>query len=128
MAAKAEANRAELMALLARLNNSLDPAREAHASALSPTPEEALALYFVAARLVELQLRLLERDESPVELARQVRITRDVLEGTRLVLRAALANVGMASTLAEEVVPSAPTLRVVHGGRAGIRHRGHDAL
>jgi hypothetical protein len=93
---------------------------------MRPTPEEALALYFVAARLVELQLRLLERDESPIELARQVSITRDVLEGTRMVLRAALESVGMSPDEPAVVAPPVPALRVVHGGRAQARRRGHE--
>jgi hypothetical protein len=125
MAARTEVNRAELMALLARLNSSLDGGAPPRPPAGSPTPEEALALYFVAARLVELQLRLLENDEGPVELARQLAITRDVLEGTRTVLRAALDAVGMSGQLDGEV-PATPVLRVVHGGRSHLRNLSSD--
>src|SRR5689334_13034902 len=127
MGAKAEANRVELMALLARLNSSLETGAVPEPALGRPTPEEALTLYFVAARLVELQLRLLERDESPLELARQMCITRDVLEGTRTVLRAALDTVGMAGDSSVDVVPAAPTLRVVHGGRASRKKSSCDS-
>jgi len=120
MAAEAEPNPAELTALLERLNSPLDDADEPLEAAVpAPTPEEALGLYFVAARLVELQLRLLERDENPVELARQVAVTRDVLLGTRSVLRSALSSVG---PIDPRPATPAPKLRVLHGGRAPSRH------
>jgi hypothetical protein len=114
------------MELLARLNTSLEGETPPQASAGCPTPEEALTLYFVAARLVELQLRLLERDESPVELARQVAITRGVLEGTRTVLKAALDSVGMSAIPSDDQTPATPTLRVLHGGRAAGSGPGRD--
>jgi hypothetical protein len=118
MAAEAEPNPAELLALLERLNSSLDSTEQPlRPAAAVPTPDEALGLYFVAARLVELQLRLLERDENPVELARQVAVTRDVLMGTRTVLQAALDGVGPVDALAAPAPSAAPKLRVVHGGR-----------
>src|SRR5690349_5978539 len=91
MAAEAEPNASELMALLERLNSSLDDAeRPVPCITPAPTAEEALGLYYVAARLVELQLRLLEHDDNAFELARQVAVTRDVLVGTRAVLLSAL--------------------------------------
>jgi hypothetical protein len=117
MAAEPEPSPAELTSLLERLNSSLDGSEEfEHPAVPAPTAEEALGLYFVAARLVELQLRLLERDENPVELARQVAITRDVLLGTRSVLESALNSVTPV-----DPTPSAPKLRVVNGGRAPLR-------
>jgi hypothetical protein len=123
MAAEAEPNSAELAALLERLNSSFEDGDEdLLAPDPAPTPEEALGLYFVAARLVELQLRLLERDENPIELARQVAVTRDVLIGTRSVLRSALHGVGPADPRPTAVPPK---LRVVHGGRAPLRHEHH---
>jgi hypothetical protein len=119
MAAEAEPNPAELTALLERLSSSIDDAEQPlRLAAAVPTADEALGLYFVAARLVELQLRLLERDENPVELARQVAITRDVLLATRSVLESALHGVGPAGA---GPATAAPKLRVVHGGRSAFR-------
>jgi hypothetical protein len=124
MAAEAEPNASELMALLERLNGSLDDAgRPSPCTGPAPTADEALGLYYVAARLVELQLRLLEHDDNPIELARQVAVTRDVLVGTRAVLLAALEAMNDEGA---EAPASAPRLRVLHGGLGFHQHR-HSA-
>jgi hypothetical protein len=121
MAAEAEPNASELMALLERLNTSLDDGeRPLPCTAPAPTAEEALGLYYVAARLVELQLHLLEHDDNSAELARQVAVTRDVLVGTRTVLLTALQAMGAGN----DAPPSGmPKLRVLHGGRGPNQDR-----
>jgi hypothetical protein len=100
---------AELSVLLSQLNS-----RASHPSA-SPTSSEAMAIYAVAARLVDLQLRLADdglRDE------RQVAATREILQGTHRVLTSALAHVE-----AHEALHPRPTLRLIVGGDVAAKPR-----
>jgi hypothetical protein len=68
-----------------------DPVGGAGAAAdVVPTADEALAMYRLTTRLVELQLDLADRGRTnPAEVA----VTHDVLVGTRQVLLAALHDV-----------------------------------
>lgn len=95
--------------LLSQLN-----AQRAARSAGVPSPTEAMAMYFVAARLVELQLELVDRGECDnAELA----VTREVLVGTHRMLNAALD-----STTTTAPPTRKPTLKMVHGDRS-VRRR-----
>ncbi len=68
-------------------------------------------MYFVAARLVELQLELVDRGECDHgELA----VTREVLQGTHRMLNDALDRT-------EDSVPARPRLKVVSGDRPARR-------
>ncbi len=112
MTAVPQSNAAELAALLTQLSAQVQYADGASRlpQMQAPSPSEAMALYFVATRLVEVQLKLLERDAqaessgegqpdeaqsvpgaapSPPQ-GRDLLVTREVLEGTRGVLQAAL--------------------------------------
>jgi len=75
-----------------------------------------MALYFVAARLVELQMELVGRGGGQ-DLSVELKTTREVLEGTRRALLAALAGAEDAHPGAA-AVPGPPTLSVVDGGWA----------
>jgi hypothetical protein len=69
-----------------------------------PSPTEAMAIYSVAVRLVQLQMTVSDAgDVDPGDLA----ATRDVLLGTRRLLRAALERL-------ERVTP--PNLVLIEGG------------
>jgi hypothetical protein len=74
-----------------------------HARPTAPSPTEAMAIYFVAARLVELQLELVGRGEYDVE---ELAATRDLLKGTHRLLNEALER-------AEQSVPARARLQVV---------------
>jgi hypothetical protein len=98
----------ELTVLLAQLNAQRD-ARDADV----PSPSQAMAMYFVAARLVELQLQLVNRGEcDDTELA----VTREVLVGTHRMLNAALDSTVGTPTLVRKA-----TLKMVPGGRLDYR-------
>jgi hypothetical protein len=70
-----------------------------------PSPAEAMAIYSVAVRLAELQLALTDGAATPLD---DLEMTRDVLLGTRKLLRAALARI--------EPDPPAPRLVLIDGG------------
>ena len=79
-----ETGTAELSFLLSQLNSySVDGAHLP-----PPSPAEAMAIYSVAVRLVQLQMTLTDACESD-----DTAVTRDVLLGIRRMLRAALARV-----------------------------------
>ncbi len=79
-----ETGTAELSFLLSQLNSySVD---DAHLP--PPSPAEAMAIYSVAVRLVQLQMTLTDACESD-----DMAVSRDVLLGIRRLLRAALARV-----------------------------------
>jgi hypothetical protein len=99
---------AELSMLLSQLNAHGDGRMAA-----PPSPSEAMAMYFVAARLVELQLQLVDRGESDDD---ELAVTREVLVGTHKMLNAAL---GSSDPTARP--PRRPALRVVSGGDPGHR-------
>lgn len=102
---------AELAVLLAQLT-----AHDAGPMTPPPSPSEAMAIYLVAARLVELQLQLADRGESADE---ELAMTTRVLAGTHRILRAALDSIDAPG---DAPVPQRrPTLQMVHGGRAGRR-------
>lgn len=73
---------AELAGLLSQLK-----AHSRGRTASPPTPSEAMAMYFVAARLVELQMQLVDRGECDDQ---EIAVTREVLIGTHRMLNAAL--------------------------------------
>ena len=101
-----ESGSAELAVLLSQLRE------HGHARpSLPPSPTEAMAMYFVAARLVELQLELVDRGECDHQ---ELAVTREVLQGTHRMLNDALVR-------AEEPVPVRPRLKVVAGDRPGRR-------
>jgi hypothetical protein len=101
-----ESGSAELAELLSHLR------AHGHAStSRPPSPTEAMAMYFVAARLVELQLELVDRGEFDQD---ELAVTREVLQGTHQMLNAALDR-------AEESVPARPRLKVVSGDRPARR-------
>jgi hypothetical protein len=101
-----ESGSAELAVLLSQLN-----ARGYAPASRPPSPTEAMAMYFVAARLVELQLELVDRGEcDDNELA----VTREVLRSTHRMLNAALD--GSAAQL-----PARPRLKVVSDARSDRR-------
>jgi hypothetical protein len=95
-----ETGTAELSSLLSQLN-----AYSVEGTVLPPpTPAEAMAIYSVAVRLVQLQMTLTDACESD-DLA----VTRDVLIGIRRMLRTALARV-------EPEPGSPPRLVLIEGG------------
>jgi hypothetical protein len=73
-----------------------------------------MALYFVAARHVELQMLVIARDNSQTS-APEMTTTRRVLEDTRRALIAALA-VADANESRDTVISAPPTLSVVQDG------------
>ena len=79
-----------------------------------PSPSEAMALYFAAARLVELHMLVIARDNSQTS-APEMTTTRRVLEDARRALIAALA-VADANESRDTVIAGPPTLSVVQGG------------
>lgn len=103
MTAASHSTSAELAVLLSQLSEQVQHTGDGSAQVENvPTPSEAMALYFVSTRLVELQLQLLERDRdgsadgtpdpSAPDHSADIARTREVLEGTRAVLRASLAK------------------------------------
>lgn len=82
---------AELSALLSHLNEHRP------SGSRRPSPTEAMALYFVAARLVELQLELADRGECDDD---ELAMTREVLRGTHRILNAALDDSVVSATSA----------------------------
>lgn len=96
---------AEFSSLLNQLNAYSDSATRVR----PPSPAEAMAIYSVAVRLVRLQMALTDHGGSePAD----VDVTRDLLLGTRRMLRAAL----------ERLEPSGPPQLTLLTG--GARHRG----
>jgi hypothetical protein len=94
-----ETGTVQLSTLLSQLNAS-------HGAVLPPpSPSEAMAIYSVAVRLAELQLALTDGTAAPVD---DLEMTRDVLLGTRKMLRAALARI--------EPEPTSPRLVLIDGG------------
>ncbi len=82
-----------------------------------------MALYFVAARLVELQLELMARG-GDVDLSEQMATTREVLVGTRSALITALAATEAIEGHTEVPNPTVsgpPNLQIVDGGRSQRR-------
>lgn len=102
---------AEPSDLLSQLN-----AQVAAAEPAPSAPNEAMALYVVAARLVELQLELAEQGDCDED---ELMITRDVLIGTHRMLSAALDHV----EARDAALATKPTLQVVDGGDHGGRPR-----
>lgn len=100
---------AELAVLLSQLT-----AHDAGPMARAPSPSEAMAIYLVAARLVELQLQLVDRGECDDE---ELAMTTQVLAGTHRILNAALQSIDDESFAASR----RPALQVVHGGRSSRR-------
>ncbi len=95
-----EPETAELSALLSRLDTySVDGVQLP-----SPSPAEAMAIYSVAVRLVQLQMSLTDACESD-----DLNVTRDVLIGIRRMLRAALASM-------EPEADRPPRLMLIEGG------------
>lgn len=88
---------------------------------ITPSPDEALAVYRLTARLVELQLELAEQGGTdPAEWA----VTHDVLIGTRQVLLAALQDADDEPVAARTTRKA--SLQVVPGGAdtaPGLRGR-----
>lgn len=115
---------AELAVLLSHLSApSANPSGTPDA-ARAASPSEAMALYFVAARLVELQMELAARGDGQ-DLSVELNTTREVLEGTRRALLSALAS-AEAAERGQDVVPGPPTLSVVDGGRARRKRARQD--
>lgn len=122
MTAMSQSSPAELAMLLsdleARVARSGAPAADASAT-------EAMALYFVASRLVELQLQLVDGSPVDAEQARRdLAVTRDVLVGTRSVLLRAIENEAApaADNHGARNDQSSGTLRIV-GGKQTKRGR-----
>jgi hypothetical protein len=92
----------DLSQLLSRVNAHLAGTAEDGTALPPPTPSEAMAVYRIAAQLVECEL---ERDGQGV---RDRAMTRDVLIGTRHLLSAALEQA--------EQRPPRPALQVIPGG------------
>jgi hypothetical protein len=125
MASMSNYGSAELAVLLSHLSA---PASTSSAGASDPSraasPSEAMALYFVAARLVELQMELVARGDGQ-DLTVELNTTREVLEGTRRALLSALDSAETAER-GQDVIPGPPTLSVVDGGRARRRRARQD--
>ena len=116
---------AELAVLLSHLSApSAAGSAGASDSSRTASPSEAMALYFVAARLVELQMELVARGDGQ-DLTVELNTTREVLEGTRRALLSALESAESAER-GQDVVPGPPTLSVVDGGRARRRRARQD--
>lgn len=89
-----------------QLSTLLNQLNVSHGRVLPPpSPSEAMAIYSVAVRLAELQLALPDGVETPAD---DLEMTRDVLLGTRKMLRAALARI--------EPEPTSPRLMLIDGG------------
>jgi hypothetical protein len=101
-----EGGAAELAVLLSQLN-----ARGYVPASRPPSPTEAMAMYFVAARLVELQLELVDRGECDDD---ELAVTREVLRSTHRMLNAALGG-------SEVPVAPRPRLKVVADARPDRR-------
>jgi hypothetical protein len=99
---------AELSLLLSQLN-----AQRTVQMVQPPSPSEAMAMYFVAARLVELQMQLVDRGECDDH---ELTVTREVLVGTHRMLNAALASADQPALATRK-----PALKMVHGGRSARR-------
>jgi hypothetical protein len=113
----------ELAVLLSHLSAPTTGPDSGAEVARSASPSEAMALYFVAARLVELQMELVARGDGQ-DLTAELATTREVLEGTRRALLSALASAesgSEAGDLHSQVPSGPPTLSVVEGGRARRR-------
>lgn len=95
---------AQLSSLLNQLNAYSDSATRVR----PPSPSEAMAIYSVAVRLVRLQMALTDRGAGE---AADVDLTRDLLLGTRRMLRAAL----------DRLEPTSPPQLTLLTG--GSRHR-----
>lgn len=109
---------AELSVLLDRVNAHVAGTVAHVPESRPPSKTDAMAMYFIAARLVEMQLQLAEPGAcDDGELA----ITREVLLGTLRTLRWALD--GGAAEHIEPSVHLRPTLRVVDGGIDGGKPR-----
>jgi hypothetical protein len=101
-----ETGTADLSSLLSRLNAfCADTAGDAM-QAPRPRPDEAMAMYSIAVRLVESRL-----DVADADLAS----SREVLISTRRMLHAALESV--------EAEQAPIRFRVIDGGRTGVRRR-----
>lgn len=104
--------------LLSRLSTQVYGADETgDEEATSPSAGEAMALYYVTARIVELQLQLAERGDGD-DLRREMATTRELLEQTRRVLASALGENPVADTGA---AAEKPRLSVVHGEKSRRR-------
>jgi hypothetical protein len=125
MASMSNYGSAELAVLLSHLSapSATNPAGVSDPSRTA-SPSEAMALYFVAARLVELQMELASRGDGQ-DLSVELNTTREVLEGTRRALLSALDS-AEAAERGQDVVPGPPTLSVVDGGRARRRRARQD--
>jgi hypothetical protein len=125
MASMSNYGSAELAVLLSHLSApSAASSAGASDSTRAASPSEAMALYFVAARLVELQMELVARGDGQ-DLTVELNTTREVLEGTRRALLSALESAESAER-GQDVVPGPPTLSVVDGGRARRRRARQD--
>jgi hypothetical protein len=117
MTSMANHGSAELAVLLSHLSAPSATSQPGVSDASrTASPSEAMALYFVAARLVELQMELVARGDGQ-DLTVELNTTREVLEGTRRALLSALESADGAER-GQDVVPGPPTLSVVEGGRA----------
>src|SRR3954468_1041288 len=125
MASMSNYGSAELAVLLSHLSapSATNPAGVSDPSRAA-SPSEAMALYFVAARLVELQMELVARGDGQ-GLTVELNTTREVLEGTRRARLSALESAETAERV-PDVVPGPPTLSVVDGGRARRRRARQD--
>ena len=110
---------AELAVLLSHLSAPSASSQPGSDPSRAASPSEAMALYFVAARLVELQMELVARGDGQ-DLTVELNTTREVLEGTRRALLSALES-AEAAERGQDVVPGPPTLSVVDGGRSRRR-------
>lgn len=108
---------AELAGLLSRLSTQVyDAGESGDDQAAGSSAGEAMALYYVTARIVELQLQLAERGDS-AQLREEMATTRDLLEQTRRVLASALGETPATDNPVPET-PDKPRLSVVHGEKS----------
>jgi len=111
---------AELAGLLSRLSTQVyDAGESGDDEATGSSAGEAMALYYVTARIVELQLQLAERGDS-AQLREEMATTRDLLEQTRRVLASALGETPATDNSAPEIFEK-PRLSVVHGQKSRRR-------
>lgn len=116
---------AELAVLLSQLSRQAGESEHDPADVAGrPSADEAMALYYVTARVVELQLQLARRGDG-AELQREMATTRELLEQTRRVLAAALGEKAPAAGAPEQSRESTgkPYLSVVHGEKSRRRSR-----